>query len=220
VQIGPSTGRVAVRRALLADSRNARVRVRIDDGFNEATTTSGRLTVVGPAPAVRILSPLRGQRARADASLRLAAEGTGAGGRPLSRKTFRWFDGTRKLGRGSTVTVAGLRPGRHVIRLAASQGGRTGSARVSVTVTAVRPAFLRLDYPQRISSTARAVRLRVAATVAADLVVLGHRYPVGPKARTLKVGVRPGRSALKLALILRSGRLQTRQTLAIARGGA
>jgi hypothetical protein len=218
VHIGPSSGRVRVPASLLGDSRNARVRVRVDDGFNEAEARSGRVTLVGAPPALRVVSPLRGQRVRAGAPLRLEAEGTAAGGRPLGSRAFRWREGRRDLGRGSTRTVSGLRAGRHVIRVTASDGRRSSTVAVPVRVTAVRPAFLRLDAPARLARGARSARLRVASTVPATLLVGGRRHAVDTRPRGVVVRVRPGTTPLRLTLRLRSGALQTRVPLTVERG--
>jgi len=217
LHVGPSSGRIAVPTILLGDSRAARLRVRVDDGFNEAEAASGRFAIVAPPPGARIVSPVRGQRVRAGAPLRLEAEASRAGGRPLRPSAFRWQDGKRRLGRGSMLTVTGLRPGRHTIRLTVADGGRTTTVAVPVRVTAVRPAFLRLDAPPRLSRSARVARLRVASTVDATLLVAGRRFEVGPSPRRVAVPVKPGARPLRLTLRLRAGRLVTRQPIAVER---
>lgn len=217
VHVGPSTGRVTIPTRILGDSRNARIRVRVDDGFDAAEARSGRLVIVGPPPAARIVSPARGQRVRADAPMRLQGEATAAGGRPLRSAGFRWSEGRRAIARGSAATVTGLRPGRRVIRLTVTDGRRSATVAVPVTVTAVRPAFLRLDRPAAVGRNVRTVRLRVASTVAADLLVAGRRFPVGPVARTVSVPVRRGAAPVRLTLRLRAGRLATTVPITIGR---
>lgn len=218
VFVGPAAaGRAVVPRKLLAGSRKGRIRVTVDDSFNQRSATSGRVTVRPSPPSVRITDPLPGLRVGADASLELRGEGHGANGRPLRGKALRWTQGRRKLGRGRAVTVRGLRPGRRTITVAATQAGRTARARITVRVRAVRPAFLRLGTPARLPRRAKKAALRVAATVPSTLRVGGRRHRVSPRARRVTVRVKPGRADLRLKLRLSAGRLATSRTVTIPR---
>jgi hypothetical protein len=218
VQAGPSRGRAAVPRTLLAGSRRARVRVRVDDGFNEGVATSKAFTVVAPPPVVSIASPEGRLTIAADAPLTLTGSARGAFGRPLAASRLRWFDGRRRIGRGASVVVRSLSPGRHKLRLVATQGGSTGSASRRVTVQGVAPLFLVREVPASIAPRAKSVRIRIASTVAATLRAGGRRYRVGPRAKTVKVKVKPGTAPLSLRLTLRAGGKATAETVTIARG--
>ncbi|HWH14506.1 MAG TPA: hypothetical protein VNT51_07155, partial [Miltoncostaeaceae bacterium] len=191
VHVGPSAGRVVVPLARLGDSRNARIRVRVDDGFAEAIATSGRITIVGPPPAVRITSPARGQRVRADAPLRLAAQATAAGGRPLGARAFRWAEGRRILGRGASRTVTGLRPGRRILRVTVTDGRRTATASVPVVVTAVRARE-----PTRAGASSRRNAGRTAVTTTGTDAVAVRRPSVTVTRRIR----RPGRNPVTVRL--------------------
>ncbi|MGD9695194.1 MAG: hypothetical protein AB7V42_05980 [Thermoleophilia bacterium] len=221
---GPSTGRAAIPRSALAGSRNARLRVRVDDGFNRADATSGRLVVRTPAPVVRIQSPSPGAGPASDAPLALEGTASGAGGGLLPSRAMRWYDGARLLGRGRSLTVSGLAPGRHRLQLVATQAGATGRASVVVRVPAARPAFLRLDAPAAIARRAGALRLRVEANVAAVLRTTGsglrdprrvHRADT--RTRTVTIPVRPGTRTLRITLTLAAGGRATRQQIIVAR---
>ena len=218
VSVGPGSTSARVSRAVLTPTRRGRVRVLVDDGFHEVVATSGRVRVAPTPPRVRIVEPARGEPVRADAPLTLRGEAFGAGGRPLPFRALRWFDGRRPLGRGATLTVRGLTPGAHRLRLKAVEGRRRGRATVPVTVQAVRPAFLRLDVPARISPRARIVRLRVATTVAARLRVGRQRFSVGPQVRSIRVGIQPAGGPLKLVLRLRVGGQTATQPIVVPRG--
>jgi hypothetical protein len=217
VHVGPNSGRAAVPRSMLTGSKRARVRVRIDDGFSEAFATSKQFTLVAPAPLPRIKQPPSKLSIRADAPLELRGDAIGAAGRPIASRKLRWFDGRRRLGRGPAVSVASLRPGKHRIVLAATQGGRTGRVSVPVRVRAVKPAFLTLGAPARVARRARSLRLRVASTVQAVLRVGGKRFAVSPRARRVKVPIRRGKRRLTLRLKLSAGKLVTRQAVSIPR---
>jgi hypothetical protein len=219
VHIGPTgeQGKASIPTDLLAGSNHARVRVRVDDGFNEDVATSKPFRLAPPRPLVRITDPPGKLTIRADAPLTLRGEAIGAWGEALGGKRLSWFDGGDRLGRGPSVIVEGLRPGGHRITARASQGGATGSASVRVNVQAVKPAFLRLDAPDEIGRRARAIKLKVASTVAATLTAGGRQFEVTPRGRTLTAPVKPGNGELTLRLRLRAGGKTTSQKITVAR---
>ncbi len=218
VFIGPDTGKARVLTSMLSGSKKAVVRVRIDDGFNEAVKTSKRFTVIPPAPQVTIEEPAGKLTIRADAPLSLRGSATGAGGRLLKGKGLVWRDGRKKLGKGPSVLADGLRPGKRRIQLSAKQGGKTGRATVQVVVQAVKPGFLALAAPEKLGKKAKSAKLRVASTVAAKLKVGGKRFAVSTRPRTVKAPVKRGKGPAKLKLQLSSGKQKTSQTITIARG--
>ncbi|MEA2367934.1 MAG: hypothetical protein QOH38_652, partial [Thermoleophilaceae bacterium] len=61
VYVGADTGKAAIPSLLLARSRNARVRVVANDGFNETARTSGKFVSLGSPPQVGIRSPAAGE---------------------------------------------------------------------------------------------------------------------------------------------------------------
>ena len=218
IYIGPAaSGRAVIPRKLLSGSRRARVRVTVDDSFNQKSVTSGRFVVKPSPPTVRISDPLPGLRVGADATIQLRGEGFGADGRPIPGKLLQWSQGRRKLGRGEALTVKGLRPGRRTVILSASKGGMTARSRVTVRVRAVRPAFLQLVAPTKLSRKARKLSLRVASTVPATLKVRGRRFRVGQKPSKVTIRVKPGPGTVKVKLTLASGGRSTARTLTITR---
>ena len=146
VHIGGSTGGLRLAGRELAPSRRAQVRVRVDDGFDEAVATSRVFTVLAAPPQARILEPVRGARVREGAPVILRAEASAAG-RPLAGRALRWFDRRRALGTGQTLTLPRLDAGRRTIRLVATAGGRRTVRTVAISVAGVRPAFLVLSGP-------------------------------------------------------------------------
>jgi hypothetical protein len=218
VYVGPESGRASIPRSMLTGSKRARVRVRLDDGFSEDVAKSKRFTVVPPRPKPRIAAPAGKVKIRADAPLDLRGDAIGAAGRRILGKRLRWFDDDHRLGRGSSLTVRSLGAGRHRITLKAVQSGRTGRAHVRVKVRAVKPAFLRLHAPPKVSRRARSVRLRVASTVKATLRAGGERFHVSPHARRVDVPIDRGKRKLRLRLKLHAGGMTTRRVLKIPRG--
>lgn len=220
VSVGADTGRASLPSRLLTAARDARLRLRVCDGFNETSVTSGAFRSVGAPPAVTITSPGERTRIADDASLTLRGEAYDDAARSIPAAGLRWFDGHTLLGRGTSIAVTGLRPGPHAIRLVARDGaGRTGAAAVSVQVDATPPSFLAVRAPASIDRRARELSLRVAASLPATLRVGAQRFPVSRRARTVTLRVRsPGaRRPLALVLELEAWGKRTRATLTVAR---
>jgi len=217
IRVGPSDNRVALSRAMLAGSRRARVRVRVDDGFNETAATSRTFTVVAAPPSVGITAPEGNLTIDAGSPLTLRGGATGAFGARLPGRGLQWFDGRQRLGGGASITVRDLSPGRHRIALAATQSGVTRRATRVVTVRGVRPAFLVLKAPAKVGRRTRSVRLRVASTVTATLSAGRRRFRVSPRARQITIPIKRGTAPLRLTLTLRAGGKSSRGTVTIAR---
>lgn len=188
----------------LSASTNARLRVRISDGFNTATAQSGRLRAVGAPPLVRIIGALRG-RVRGDTTLLLQASASDDTGRPLTGRHLRWYLGKRPIGRGAKVTLRNLRPGRTLVRVVATDAhGRSTQATAPLRVKSSAPAYLLFDAPLLVSAHARTVRITVASSGPATLLIAAKRYTVGTRPRRLTIRIRPGRKLLVLRCSLRS----------------
>jgi hypothetical protein len=191
--------------------------VSVDDGFRVDTVTSKAFSVAPTPPDVRISDPGVPVTVAADSTLTLTGQAFAPGGTPLRTKALRWSDGKDDLGRGTSTTVSGLKPGRHKITLTAKSGGSTGRASVVVTVTAAKPEFLELSAAP-ISATAKKVKLRVASTVAAKLKVGKKSFKVSSKASSVKVAVPKGKTTFALPVTLKAGGLETPATVVVARG--
>jgi hypothetical protein len=204
----------------LSGSRRARLRIRLNDGFNEGSAVSDRFVAVGRRPTVRILSPAAGSRQiTSDAPLFLSGEAYDDAGRALRGKRLRWLEGRKLLGRGNAIAVRELRPGRHRIRLEATDGsGRRDSAAVTVRVTQAVPQFLVLTAPKQLAGSARRLKLKVASTVPATLKGGGVRFPVDRKSRSVSIPIKRGSGELRLTLQLRAGKRTTRLQLVVPRG--
>lgn len=198
--------------ALFSRSADARVRVTVNDGFDEAAAVSPRFRAAGAPPFARISFPPSGFRIANDAALTLGGEAYDDRGNPLTGKRLRWLLGKRVLGTSPAPVVTGLPPGRQTIRLEARDAsGRVGSASVAVRVFASAPQFTVLQAPARMSPRARSVKLTVASALPGRLSVGGKRYPVGRKPRTISVAVKPGKAPLVVRLRLSvAGKTSTR----------
>jgi hypothetical protein len=200
-------------------SKNARLRVRVSDGFNQVVSTSGRLRAVGRAPNVTITGPRRNERFLSDASVYLQGQAFDDAFRMLTGQRLTWFAGKRRLGHGASLNARGLPPGKVRLRLVArDRTGRAGSASVVVRVSAARPFFTTLSAPKKLSRKAGTLKLKVATNVAATLRAGGKNHAVASRTKTIRVKVKTGNKALKLGLRLTAHRRTATQTLAVPRG--
>ncbi len=220
VWTGPSSGRVKLPRALFGRSGNAQVRVRVSDGFDQASATSKPFRARGHAPDVRLDLP--GTKLLAGSPLRLAGSAYDDGFAPLEGHALRWTVDGHDAADGPRGTVE-IAPGRHTVRLVATDAaGRRATARVRVTVAPVTPAPLSIAAPAKLDRKATGVTLTVAAVVPCRLTVAGAgltttRARVTRAATRVSVPVKPGASDLRLTLTFRSGRYGTRDALTVAR---
>ncbi len=202
----------------LSASGNARLRVRVSDGFDVATATSARLHATGAPPLVRIEGAGRGGRVRADTTLLLRGVAFDDAGRQLTGHHLKWYAGARLLGRGEFLAVQALPTKVNSIRLVATDGhARSSPARVGVKVLALVPAFLVARAPTRVAPKARRVRIVVASTVPAVLTIAGGRHAVDRRPRSITIPVHRGRSILRLKYSLSSPGGITRGTYFAAR---
>jgi hypothetical protein len=214
-RLSGSSARVPSR--LLAASRAGRLRVRVSDGFDVTTATSGPFVAAGAPPSVRIVGSHNLGRVRADATFPLQGAAFDDAGRPLTGRHLSWYAGRRRLrhgraaggrrllGHGEHLTLRGLPVGTRSIRLLATDGhGRTSKVTLRLKVVPVPPTLLHARAPAHISATARRVRIVVASNVRAVLKIAGARHRVGPKRRTITIHIHPGRSLLRLKYTLKS----------------
>jgi hypothetical protein len=200
---GADRGRAAVPSAALARSTSGRLRVRIDDGFSETASVTPSMRTLGAGPRVEITSPSSGQRILNQAAVLLAGEAFDDAGRRLRGSRLVWFDGTRRLGTGESISTAGLPAGLRRIRLVATDRfGRRSAAVVPVRLLAAVPRLLVLRAPARVGTRARVVRLRVATTVPTVLRIGRRLFQVDRRERTIVVPIAPGRGLLRLGLRL------------------
>jgi virginiamycin B lyase len=203
---------------LLSASRNARLRVRISDGFNLATAISGPLRAIGAPPRVQIIGARRGARVRADATLLLQGSAFDDADHQLSKGRLKWYAGSRLLGHGELLAVRGLKPGATVIKLIATDAdGRSSKALLRLNVLALQPRFLVSQAPTQVSAHARHVRIVIASTTRAVFTIARTRHTVNRKPRAITISIRPGRSILRLKYSLGSSGGVTRGTYFAAR---
>ena len=189
----------------LSASGNARLRVRISDGFDTTIVESGRLRAVGARPVAQIIGAPRRGRVAASATVPLRANAHDDTGRPLTGHHLKWYLGKRMIGRGDRLTLQNLRAGKAVIRLVATDAHRrSGQATATLRVRAVAARYLLFKAPLLVSSRAQTVRITVASSAPATFMIAGKRHAVGPRPRSFSVHIRRARSPLLLRCSLRS----------------
>jgi hypothetical protein len=188
----------------LEGSRQARVRLRVSDGFAEGSATSARFRADGTPPTARILSPRSGDRIVAGDVVALAATAFDDRHVALGGSALTWFAGRRRLGTGNALGVR-LHPGRVTLRLAArDRTGRRVVRSLAVRVEARRQRLVTFAFPRVVRAGARTVTGRIATAAAATFAAAGRRYAVGPRARRVVLALprRPRAGLLRVAFTL------------------
>ena len=192
---------VGVPGALLAGASRARVRVVVNDGWNETAVVSAPFLALGSPPHVTITDPAHPARIADDGQLALTGQAADDRRRDLTGRSLTWFVGRRKVGSGATLSVTDLPPGAQTVRLVARDAsGRTGSARQRITVKAVAPTFLHLDAPRKVSKRARAVTLTIASSLKARFTSGRTTAAVGRKAGPVRVAIKAGQAVIRVTL--------------------
>ncbi len=190
VYIGPDRGRARIPGSYLAPSRRARLRVRVNDGFDEAVATSDIITTRPAPPQVTIAKTPK--VLPGDTRLQLTGQAFQPGPTALRGKRLRWFDGSLPLGSGTAIMTGPLPPGKNHIRLVAhGAGGSTASAGAIVKVKPVRLPFLRLSVPKKIGPGAKKIAIKARSALPTLLTVNKSRFKVRAKTKKLVVPISP-----------------------------
>ncbi len=200
--VGPDNGRIALDSFFFTASKDARVRVRVSDGFNETEAVSGRFTALGAPPQVAILTRFSKRiRLAGDARVQLTGTAIDQQAQVLKGRSLRWFDGPFLLGTGTAISAGPLPAGVNHIRLEARDPtGRTASAALTISVSPVKLPFLKLRIPGHVGRGARKLTFRGAASIPAVLRIGGHSFKLSTKARSFTLRISRGRTPLLLAL--------------------
>lgn len=174
----------------------------------------------GSAPQPVITSPSRARGARADETVYPSGQAYDDAGRFLNGRFLQWRDNGRNVGTGTHATLTALRPGRHRISLAAKDAfGRTASTSIVITVKPTKPQLVGLRLPKRLNAAARNVVIITAASVPAEvrLVGNGRRCQVAMKPVKCTFPIKPGQQPLHLILRATTGTFTTTVTRSVLR---
>ena len=213
---GPDLGSTQVPAGYLEGATRARVRVTINDGFKEATATSGTIRVEGKPPVVRLQGPSPKVRLFSNLPVVLLGSALDDTERPLAGGRLTWFAGARRLGHGNRLRVK-LPAGRILLRLVARDArGRTAIATRRVTVAPPPLQVTSLDVPDKVAHGARRVKARLTTSTPATVTSGGHRYLLGKRRRTIEIALarKPAAGVLTPRITLR-GRAKGQKPLRV-----
>lgn len=186
--IGPDRGRARIPAGYLSGSHRARVRVRVNDGFDEPAATSDSFKCLPAPPLLTISRPPR--QLPGDDSLQLRGQAFQAGPVSLQGKRLRWFDGSVPLGSGTAIMAGPFPPGNNHIRLVAhGAGGSIATHSENVKVTPVRLPFLRLSIPSKAPRGARKIVIKAHSAVPTFFTVNKLKFKIGTKTKKLRVAI-------------------------------
>jgi hypothetical protein len=201
--VGDNHGALSLPGFYFVGSRAARVRVRVNDGFNETAAVSKRFSALGAPPAVSIANTPTA--IAGDARVQLTGEAFDQRMRLLSGRSVRWFDGPFALGSGTTLSAGPLPPGANHIRLVARDAtGHSAAASVTVNVRPANLPFLKLALPTRVSRRATKLVFSASSAVAATLTIGKRSFEVTTKTAKLSLPI-SRRAPLLLHLSVREG---------------
>jgi hypothetical protein len=188
----------------LAAGRDARIRVAVSDGFDEARVVSRRFRADGTPPQVRIVRPTATEALSSGDRVLLLGAAIDDAHRDLRGHALAWYARGRRVARGARA-AARLPAGSYVLRLVArDRTGRAGVARVRVHVRRPELRLLRIAYPLHIAHGARALPVTVAASESARLRARGRAYRVAPRTRRIRLPLpdRPGSGVVRVPVKL------------------
>jgi hypothetical protein len=218
IYLGPNHDHVKLPRTYFSRSRRARIRIEVNDGFNQVQAISKRFRSVGAPPVVSILDPARGETIGAEANVYLHGEAFDDALAPLRGRRLRWSVDGAPLGVGGTISASALPPGTDRITLRAVDAhGRSSSASLTIHVKPLNLPFLRLSAPRRLRRHQRRLTLHAAAALPATLAVGRRHYELSAKTRSIKIAVVPGRHPLLLRPSLTASGVRYPIALVIAR---
>jgi hypothetical protein len=197
--------RVKVPARLLDAGGKARIRVVVTDGFTHGSAVSAPFRAAGQPPTVRIVQPEEVQQA---GPALLIGSAIDQRGKRLSGRSLTWFAGRKRLGTGQQLRAT-LPSGKVALRLRARDAkGQVGVASRRLRIAPVPLRLTALRAPTRVAHGAKRVGIRMSASIPATVRVLGRRYKVGPRARTLRIALpaKPRSGVLPLRLQVTAGR--------------
>jgi hypothetical protein len=201
---GPSTGQAIVPGSFLEGSTRARIRVFVNDGFNDAGAVSQPFRAAGSPPIATIVRPDTSEPVRAGERTLLIGSAFDDRHRRLRGRALTWYAGRSRLGTGQQLS-AKLPSGRIVLQLVArDQSGRQTLTRRTLHVAPPTLHLLQLKYADQVRRGTRKLTARIRVNLAATLRVNGRSYGVGPRTRSIVVPLptRPATGLLKLRFTL------------------
>ncbi len=208
IYAGADNGHASLPSFYLTASHHARLRVRVNDGFNETIATSRVFTALGAPPRVSILTRFaHNASVAANAPVALLGGAVDQLAHTLSGHSLHWYDGAISLGYGPSIETGPLPSGVNHIRLVArDSAGRTATASLTLTVAPLALPGLTLKFPRRVSAKARKFTFSGSASTPATLTISHHAYTLKPTQTSFTLQIpRSGRPSQLAASVSSEG---------------
>jgi hypothetical protein len=208
IYAGADSGRASLPSFYLTASRRARLRVRVNDGFNEAIATSRMFTALGAPPRVAILTRFAQHASvAADAPVALLGGAVDQLAHTLSGHSLHWYDGAISLGYGPSIEAGPLPSGvNHIRLLARDAAGRTATASLTLTVAPLTLPGLTLKFPRTVSAKSRKLTFSGSASTPTTLTIAHHTYTLAPTQTSFTLAIpRGARPSLLAASVSSEG---------------
>jgi hypothetical protein len=219
VFVGANTGHASLQGLWLTASTRARLRVRVNDGFNESAVISARFTSVGAPPVVTILSRFSPTvPISPSARPELTGEAIDQAAQRLPGRDLEWYDGATPLGHGAQISPGPLPAGvNHIHLVAHDAAGRASAATILITVSPLDLKFLRLGFPRRVSPYASELRFGGVSAIPVLLKLNTHTFKLVSHPSILTLPIPHGRAALILHITIELDGIKTPAAVQVAR---
>jgi hypothetical protein len=137
--MGPNRGSWKIPGRLLSATEHGRLRITVNDGFNETEEVFAPIVVNAAPPAFGAISPKSGTAFPDSTPIRLRAEAFGDGDARLSNDQIQWSLDGKIVGTGQEVEVRNLTPANHIARVTATEGTLTSSREIAFIVSKSTP---------------------------------------------------------------------------------
>jgi hypothetical protein len=190
----------------LAHSDSARLRVTVNDGFDETAIVTPPFRVPPSSPKVAILTPHSQQDVRGDVVLSATGQAWDDSGQYLTGKSLSWTADGTFVGTGNTVDLPPLAPGVHTLSLEARDAnGMIGRSTVAVIASPVTPMLTSFAWKAPSNRKGNSVAVSVSANVPATLRLASQSCAVGPAPQLCEFKVAPMKRGSKVVFRLRAG---------------
>jgi len=187
----------------LAHTNDARLRVTVNDGFDEQSAVTTAFAVPPTRPKVNIVEPRAQRTVRADVPISATGEAWDDAGNYLTGKSLRWSENGVVIATGNDVDLPPLAPGLHTLALdAEDSSGTIGHSAVAVIVLPASPMLTSFAVAK---SAADVVAISTSANVPATLRLGSQVCAIGPAQRVCEFKIPDGVKRSMVAFQLRAG---------------
>jgi len=137
IYIGPNRGVWRVPGRILSETRHGRLRVVVNDGFNESQQIVEPIIVNASPPIIEVLSRANGSSFPETTPIRLLASAFGDGDTPLTGDAIQWLVDGQASGKGVEAEFRDLKPGKHVAKVVVRDGTLSSERELTFVVSRI-----------------------------------------------------------------------------------